>query len=204
MDKYDLSLAAQKVYDCIWNEYCDWYIEILKGRLYGDDEEDKKTARFVLVKVLKDLLKMLHPFMPFITEEIYSYLPDTNDEFIMLSDFPEYDEKYVFAEEVSELEVAMEIIRAIRNIRAEANAAPSKELTAVIVADKDAEAIIKAGERYIKKMANITDILVTGDKSQVPAEVMSAVVSGAEVNIPLEELVDFKAEAERLAKEKKS
>ena len=203
MDKYDLSLAAQKVYDCIWNEYCDWYIEILKGRLYGDNEEDKQTARFVLVKVLKDLLKMLHPFMPFITEEIWSYLPETEGKFIMLSDFPEYTEEYKFEDEVAELETAMEIIRAIRNIRAEANAAPSKELTAVIIADAESEGKIKAGERYIKKMANITDILVTDDKSKVPAEVMSAVVTGAEVNIPLEELVDFKAEAERLAKEKK-
>ena len=203
MDKYDLSLAAQKVYDCIWNEYCDWYIEILKGRLYGDDEEDKKTARFVLVKVLKDLLKMLHPFMPFITEEIWSYLPETEGQFIMLSDFPEYKENYQFETEVAELETAMEIIRAIRNIRAEANAAPSKELTAVIIADKESEDKIKVGERYIKKMANITEILVTDDKSKVPAEVMSAVVTGAEVNIPLEELVDFKAEADRLAKEKK-
>ena len=203
MDKYDLSLAAQKVYDCIWNEYCDWYIEILKGRLYGDNEEDKQTARFVLVKVLKDLLKMLHPFMPFITEEIWSYLPETDDQFIMLSEFPEYKEEYKFETEVAELETAMEIIRAIRNIRAEANAAPSKELTAVIVADNESAEKIQAGERYIKKMANITDILVTDDKARVPAEVMSAVVTGAEVNIPLEELVDFKAEAERLAKEKK-
>ena len=203
MDKYDLSLAAQRVYDCIWNEYCDWYIEILKGRLYGNDEEDKKTARFVLVKVLKDLLKMLHPFMPFITEEIWSYLPETEGKFIMLSDFPEFSEKYTFENEVAELEMAMDIIRAIRNIRAEANAAPSKELTAVIVSDENSKAVIEASERYIKKMANITEILVTEDKSKVPAEVMSAVVTGAEVNIPLDELVDFKAEAERLAKEKK-
>ena len=141
--------------------------------------------------------------MPFITEEIWSYLPETEGQFIMLSDFPEFHEKYTFEHEVAELEMAMEIIRAIRNIRAEANAAPSKELTAVIVADAQSKDIIEASERYIKKMANITEILVTKDKSQVPAEVMSAVVTGAEVNIPLEELVDFKAEAERLAKEKK-
>lgn len=141
--------------------------------------------------------------MPFITEEIWSYLPETDDQFIMLSEFPEYKEEYKFETEVAELETAMEIIRAIRNIRAEANAAPSKELTAVIVADNESAEKIQAGERYIKKMANITDILVTDDKARVPAEVMSAVVTGAEVNIPLEELVDFKAEAERLAKEKK-
>lgn len=203
MDKFDLSMAAQRVYDCIWNEYCDWYIEILKGRLYGDDEDDKQTARYVLVRVLKDLLKMLHPFMPFITEEIWSHLPEDEQKFIMLSDFPEYDEKLEFAEEVAELETSMEIIKAIRNIRAEADASPGKALTAVIVSEGEALERIRKGERYIKKMANITDILLTEDKGQVPAEVMSAVVTGAEINIPLDELVDFRAEFERLSKEKK-
>lgn len=203
MDKFDLSLAAQKAYDLIWNEYCDWYIEILKGRLYGDDEADKEVARFVLVKVLKDMLKMLHPFMPFITEEIWSYLPKENDSFIMVDTFPKYDEKYVFEKEVEELETAMEAIKAIRNIRAEAEASPGKQLTAVIVAIGEDLEKIKLGERYIKKMANITDITFAEDSSNVPAEVMSAVINGAEINIPLDELVDFAAEFERLSKEKK-
>lgn len=203
MDKFDLSLAAQRVYDCIWNEYCDWYIEIVKGRLYGDDEEDKKTARYVLVRTLTDLLKLLHPFMPFITEEIYSYLPKEKEGFIMVERFPEFDENLTFEEEVSELETAMEAIKAIRNIRAEAEAAPSKVLTAVVVASGDELEKIKLGERYIKKMANISEILFTEDKSKVPAEVMSAVINGAEINIPLDELVDFAVEFERLSKEKK-
>lgn len=203
MDKFDLSLAAQRVYDVIWNEYCDWYIEIVKGRLYGDDEEDKKVARYVLVRNLKDMLKMLHPFMPFITEEIWSYLPKEKEGFIMLDSFPEFDEKYTFEDEVAELETAMEAIKAIRNIRAEAEAAPSKTLTAVIVASGEELEKIKLGERYIKKMANISEILFTEDKTKVPAEVMSAVINGAEINIPLDELVDFAAEFERLSKEKK-
>lgn len=203
MDKFDLSLAAQRVYDCIWNEYCDWYIEIVKGRLYGDDEEDKKTARYVLVRTLTDLLKMLHPFMPFITEEIYSYLPKEKEGFIMVEKFPEFDENLTFEREVSELETAMDAIKAIRNIRAEAEAAPSKVLTAVIVASGDELDKIKLGDRYIKKMANISEILFTEDKSKVPAEVMSAVINGAEINIPLDELVDFAVEFERLSKEKK-
>ncbi len=203
MDKFDLSLAAQRVYDVIWNEYCDWYIEIVKGRLYGDDEEDKKVARYVLVRNLKDMLKMLHPFMPFITEEIWSYLPKEKEGFIMLDSFPEFDEKYTFEDEVAELETAMEAIKAIRNIRAEAEAAPSKTLTAVIVSSGEELEKIKLGERYIKKMANISEILFTEDKTKVPAEVMSAVINGAEINIPLDELVDFAAEFERLSKEKK-
>lgn len=203
MDKFELSMAAQKVYDLIWNEYCDWYIEIVKGRLYGDDEEDKKTARFVLVKALGDMLKMLHPFMPFITEEIWSYLPKEKDGFIMLESFPEYNSAYEFAKETAELELTMEAVKAIRNIRAEADAAPSKTLTAVIIAEGNELEAVKECERYICQMANISEILFTEDKSAVPAEAMSAVINGAEIHIPLEELVDFKAEAERLAKEKK-
>ena len=202
MDKFDLSLAAQKVYDTIWNEYCDWYIEIVKGRLYGDDEEDKQVARYVLVRTLKDMLKMLHPFMPFITEEIWSYLPET-EGFIMVDSFPEYDEKLAFEKEVAVLETAMEAIKAIRNIRVEAEAAPSKVLSAVIVSEGEALEQISLAERYIKKMANISDVVFTSNKEDVPAEVMSAVIGGSEINIPLDELVDFKAEFERLSKEKK-
>ncbi|MEE1038549.1 MAG: valine--tRNA ligase [Eubacterium sp.] len=202
MDKFDLSLAAQKVYDTIWNEYCDWYIEIVKGRLYGDDEDDKQVARYVLVRTLKDMLKMLHPFMPFITEEIWSYLPET-EGFIMVDSFPEYDEKLAFEKEVAVLETAMEAIKAIRNIRVEAEAAPSKVLSAVIVSEGEALEQISLAERYIKKMANISDVVFTSNKEDVPAEVMSAVIGGSEINIPLDELVDFKAEFERLSKEKK-
>ncbi|MEG0291617.1 MAG: valine--tRNA ligase [Anaerovoracaceae bacterium] len=209
MDKFDLSLAAQRVNDVIWNEYCDWYIEIVKGRLYGDDEADKEVARMVLVKALKDMLKMLHPFMPFITEEIWSYLPqgeanaDNDENFLILESWPVYDETKTYNAEVVKLEAAMEIIKTIRNIRAEADAAPSKALTAVILATGENLEIVKAGERYIKKIANITDILYTENKEEAPEEAMSAVTGYGEIFIPLDELVDFAAEFERLTKEKK-
>lgn len=210
LDKFDLALAGQRVYELIWNEYCDWYIELVKKRLWGDDEEDKKVVRFVLVMVLKNMLELLHPFMPFITEEIWSFLPHSlcereknPDCFLIKADWPEYSQDRVFAEEESKLEVAMEAIRAIRNIRAEADAAPSKQLSAVILAEGLKLETIKGGERYIKDLANITDIQFVTDKSQVPDEVMSAVIEGIELFIPLDDLVDFHTEFDRLTKEKK-
>lgn len=209
MEKFDLALAGQRVYELIWNEYCDWYIEIVKGRLYGEDEADKAAARYVLVKALKDMLRMLHPFMPYITEEIWSFLPkeaaakDNPDNFLIKERWPEYEETAIYEKEVKKLDMAMEAIRSIRNIRAEAEAAPSRQLTAVIVAQSDALETVRAGERYIKKLANITDITFTEDKSAVPEEAMSAVIGGAEIFIPLDDLVDYKAELERLTKEKK-
>lgn len=210
LEKFDLALAGQRAYDLIWNEYCDWYIEIVKGRLYGDDEEDKKVARAVLVKALKDMLRLLHPFMPYITEEIWAYLPaskkadDRNPEnFLIKETWPEYIEALTFAEESEKIEMAMAIIKSIRNIRAEADAAPGKKLSAVILSAEGKEQVVKAGERHIKKLANITEITFITDKSEVPEEVMSAVVDGAEVFIPLDDIMDYEAEYDRLVKEKK-
>ncbi|WP_312353468.1 valine--tRNA ligase [Aminipila sp.] len=214
MEKFDLSLAGQRAYEVIWNEYCDWYIELVKGRLYGDDEEDKKIARYVLVRVLKDMLKLLHPFMPFITEEIWSFLPKSDKErekaaeavnsehFLIKESWPVFDEAYTYEEEVNKLEMAMETIRAIRNIRAEAEAAPSRKLRAILVASGKNLEYIQAGERYIKALGNITEITFTENKSEVPEEVMSAVMGAVELFIPLDDLLDYKAEFERLTKEK--
>ncbi|WP_282751887.1 class I tRNA ligase family protein, partial [Emergencia timonensis] len=210
LEKYDLALAGQRVYELIWNEYCDWYIELVKKRLWGDDEEDKKVVRFVLVMVLKNMLEMLHPFMPFITEEIWSFLPHSDCErednpncYLIKAKWPEVSEARRFAAEEERLETAMEAIRAIRNIRAEAEAVPSKKLTAVIYAEGEKLDTIKSGERYIKDLANITDIKFVTDKAEVPEEVMSAVIEGIEIFIPLDDLVDFNAEFDRLTKEKK-
>ncbi|MDD7719309.1 MAG: valine--tRNA ligase [Eubacteriaceae bacterium] len=210
LEKYDLALAGQRVHELIWNEYCDWYIELVKKRLWSDDEEDKKVVRFVLVMALKNMLEMLHPFMPFITEEIWSFLPHSDCEregnpdcFLIKAKWPEFDENRVFTEEENKIEVAMEAIRAIRNIKAEADAAPSKALDAFIYAEEEKMDVVKAGERYIRDLANIKNITFVTDKKDVPEEVMSAVISGAEIFIPLDELVDFNAEFERLTKEKK-
>lgn len=209
MERFDLALAGDRAYDLIWNEFCDWYIEIVKGRLYGDDEEDKKVARAVLVKALKDMLRLLHPFMPYITEEIWAYMPkdeptkDNPNGYLIKEQWPVYDEAYTFVAEAEKLEMAMSIIRSIRNIRAEADAAPSKKLTATIVCGEGKADVVKTGERYIKKLANITDITFADSKADVPEDVMSAVVDGAEVFIPLDDIMDYAAELERLQKEQK-
>ncbi len=203
LDKFELSLAAQKIYELIWNEFCDWYIELVKVRLYGQDEEDKKICRCVLVLALKDMLKLLHPFMPFITEEIWSFLPKGEGQgFLMKESWPVFRETLRFAEEEEKLNTAMEAIRAIRNIRAEADAAPSKKLHAIILASgKEAQAL-QSGQQYLKNMANIQEICFAESKQQVPDEVMSAVMNHVEIYIPLDDLLDYKAEYERLQKEK--
>ncbi|MDY5423011.1 valine--tRNA ligase [Hornefia butyriciproducens] len=208
MGKFDLALAGQRVYDLIWNEYCDWYIEIIKKRFWSDDEEDKKTARFVAVYAMKNMLKLLHPFMPFITEEIWSYLPHSEEEsrggngYLISAEWPVAGEGKHFAAEETILNMAMEAITAIRNIRGEAGAPPSRKLTAVIVAQGEDLSRIREGERYIRELANLTEITFTETKDGVPGDAMSAVIAGAQIFIPLEELVDIDAELERLTKEK--
>lgn len=209
MEKFDLALAGQRVYDLIWNEYCDWYIEIVKGRLYGEDEEDKKVARRILVDALKDMLRLLHPFMPFITEEIWGFLPREGsdpknpDGFLIKDKWPTYREELNYEKEAAHVEMAKEVIRAIRNIRAEAEAPPSKALTAFIASSGEAGESCLAAERTIKKLANVTAINFVQETEELPQEVMSAVIPGAEIFIPLDQLVDYKAEWDRLKKEHK-
>lgn len=206
LDKFELGLAAQRVYDLIWNEYCDWYIELIKSRLYGTDEEDKKTARFVLQKVLKDLLKLLHPFMPFITEEIYGYLPkdpatkDNPNSLLIRAQWPVYDPEMDYGEAVYRIETAMEIIKAVRNIRAEADAAPGRKLTMEIRTSALAD-VIPEIQSYIRNMANITDIKVIPADATAVDDAMTAAVKDAEILIPLQDLVDFDEEIKRLEKE---
>ncbi len=210
MEKFDLALAGQKVYETIWNEYCDWYIEMVKSRLYGDDEEDKKTARGVLVQALKDQLRMLHPFMPFITEEIWSHLPkdkmnqkyDNPEGFLIKESWPAYTEEKIYEQEAAVINMSMDAIKAIRNIRAEAEAIPSRKLRAVIIADGEKADSLKSGQRHIMNLANITAIEFICDREKAPQEVMSAEIDGATILIPLEDLLDYQAEFERLTKEK--
>ncbi|MDO4552156.1 MAG: valine--tRNA ligase [Bacillota bacterium] len=206
MDAFDLALGAQKVWELIWNEYCDWYIELVKGRLYGADEADKAVVRRVLLATLKDMLRLLHPFMPFITEEIWSHLPERRG-YLIRDSWPCYKESRRYPEEVAGLETAMDIIRSIRNIRAEAGAVSGKKLHAAIVAEGEELRRARAGERYIRELANVEALRFADREAGGPApdreeEAMSAVVGTTEIFIPLAELVDYKAEAERLQKEK--
>ncbi len=203
LEKFELSLAGQRIYDFIWNEYCDWYIEIVKSRLYGEDGPDRETAVYTLTRVMRDMLKLLHPFMPFITEEIWSFLPGAEKEGMLIqSSWPVYDRALENPQAAEKIEMAMEAVRSIRNIRAEAGALPSRKLTAFILAQGETLEILKEDQRYICSLANITHITYTSRREEVPGEVMSAVVPGAEIFIPLDDLLDYQAEKERLEKER--
>ncbi len=207
LDKFELGLAGQKVYELIWDVYCDWYIEMVKSRLYGDDEEDKKIARYVLTKVLKDLLKFLHPFMPFITEEIWGSLPHDDgktgrDAMLIRADWPVYDPAMDYAKSVKRINATMAVTKAVRNIRAEADAAPAKKLNLIIKTDRLADEISTVEER-VRKLANVINIDIKGSDYEMPSDVMTAVIDGAEIAVKLDELVDKAAEIERLTREKK-
>ncbi len=202
LEKFELGMAAQRVYDFIWNEYCDWYIEIVKPKLYGADGVDKDTARFVLIKVLKDMLKLLHPFMPFITEEIWSYLPNTSER-LVIAEWPEYSEEENFEESEINLEFIMEAVRSIRNIRAEMNVLPSRKARAIFIPSKDeAKMFIESGANYFATLANITEVKIVNDKTEIGVDTASSVIDGTEIYLPLADLIDFEKEVERLEKEK--
>jgi len=202
LEKFELGMAAQRVYDFIWNEYCDWYIEIVKPRLYGDDGDDKDTARFVLIRVLKDMLKLLHPFMPFITEEIWSYLPDTSSRLVR-ANWPEYTEEEISEEAEENIEFIMEAVRSIRNTRAEMNVLPSRKARAIFIpSNTKARHFIESGEKYFSTLANITEVKIVNDKKEIGEDTASSVIDGTEIYLPLADLIDYEKEIERLEKEK--
>ena len=182
----------------------------MKKRLWSDDEEDKAVVRFVLVMVLKEELKLLHPFMPFITEEIWDFLPHADaekegcrNEYLISAKWPEFSESRCFSEEEQIVNMAMEAITAIRNARAEAEAAPSRSLTAVIQADGEDLDRIRSGERYIRDLANLSDMTFINGGQEGPEDAVSKVIAGAQIFIPMADLVDFEEEYQRLSKEKK-
>ena len=195
LEKFELGIAIQKLYDFIWDVFCDWYIEISKIRLQSGEGAD--TAKAVLVYVLTDILKLLHPFMPFITEEIYQALPH-DEEAIIISKWVEYDEKLNFSAEEAEIEKIMEAIRAIRNRRAEMNIPPSKKASVFVeTADTDS---FSAGVEFIKRLASASDVSVAESFDDL-GNVVTIITNDAKIYIPLGELVDFEAERKRLEKE---
>ncbi|RKD31799.1 valine--tRNA ligase [Thermohalobacter berrensis] len=202
MNKFELGIAAQKLYDFIWSEYCDWYIEMVKPRLYGEDENSKNTARYVLLTVLKDILKLLHPFMPFITEEIWQHLPNTDGSLIKAK-WPQYQEEHNNDKAEREISFIMEAVKNIRNIRAEANVAPSKKAKVIFVTtDEEIKSILDNGRNHFANLAAASDIEIRDNKEGIGEDAMSAVVEACEIYMPLEELVDIEKEIERLEKEK--
>ena len=201
MDKFDLGIAAQKIYDCAWTEYCDWYIEIVKPRLYGDDVEAKKAALYTLTYVLETILKLLHPYMPFITEEIYTYLP-TVEGSIVIAQWPHYKEEDNMASEEEMMELAMDGIRNIRNARAEMDVPPSKKAKVIIVPAEGKKSAVEATKEYFVTLASASMVEIAETEENIPEDAVSVVINGAKIFIPLDELVDFEKEKERLTKEK--
>ena len=202
LENYDFGVAIQKIYDFIWNEFCDWYIEIVKPRLYGENSESKLTAQTVLNKVLMDSLKLLHPIMPFITEEIYQKLYNKDSESIMISNFPDYDLKDDFKSEEMQVEKLKDIITEIRNLRANLNVHPSKKAELIFVTTKYTELINKS-EEFLKKLGFSDKIIVQENKDGIASNAMSIITEGLELYIPFEELVDVEEERKRLEEEKK-
>lgn len=200
LNNYDLGVWTQKVYDFIWGEFCDWYIEMVKPRLYDKENKTREAAQYTLNKVLGDSLKLLHPIMPFITEEIYTKLYN-NDESIMISSWPQYSEEFNFAKEEKQIEKIKQIIIGIRNIRTNMNVHPAKKSTLIFVTENDKEMIINSQE-FIKKLGFADKIIVQGNKNNIPQNAMSVLSEELEVYLPFDELVDIEEEKKRLQGEK--
>ncbi|HQD41485.1 MAG TPA: valine--tRNA ligase [Bacillota bacterium] len=202
MQKYELGIAAQKLYDFIWGEYCDWYIELVKHRLYDRGSKTGDTARRVLHYGLDRLLRLLHPFMPFITEEIWQHLPHEG-ETITLAEWPKSDGSFRDEKAEQQMEAIMEAIRAIRNIRAEMDVAPSRKANVIIVSErKETRDLFANNSVYIERLAAASRVTVREDKGGIPSDAVSAVIEGAQIYIPMEELLDIEKEIERLEREK--
>ncbi len=201
LENYDLGIALDNIYNFIWNEFCDWYIEMSKPRLYSDDKETKVQVSYVLDYVFGMSLKLLHPFMPFVTSEIYPKLVKYNDKELMVSKWPKTNGESEFNKEEAEVEKLKELIGEIRNIRSEMNVHPSKKSKLIFITEN--EELIKESEEFLLKLGFANKIEFEKDESKIPTNAVSIVVDDIKLFIPFEELVDIKEEIERLTNEKK-
>ena len=199
LDKYELGIAVQKIYDFIWDSYCDWYIELTKARLYGEDEASKRVAQQVLLYVLDQLLRLMHPFMPFITEEIWQAIPHEG-EALIAAKWPEYAEALSFKAEETAMESIMTAIRAVRNRRAEMNVPPSKKCTLYIVTGK--QALFQSGAGFMTRLAYADEVIISDKEPEGHASMASCVTHDATLYMPMSQLVDVQKELERIAKER--
>ncbi|MDE6851664.1 MAG: class I tRNA ligase family protein, partial [Lachnospiraceae bacterium] len=204
-EKYVLGVAVQKIYYLIWTEFCEWYIEMVKPRLYANEENpiSANAAFWTLKTVLLDSLKLLHPYMPFITEEIFCTL-QSEEESIMISPWPEYQEKWHDPDAETGIELAKNLIRGIRNIRSEMNVQPSRKAKVYIVAD-DAETAKRLEDlrNVYFHLISASDVMVQQDKTGIEDNAVSVVIDKAVIYMPVSDLVDLEKEKERLTKEKK-
>ena len=202
MDKYDLGIAVQKLYDFAWEEFCDWYIEMVKPRLYNKEDATRHAALWTLKTVMINVLKMLHPYIPFITEEIFMGLQD-REESIMISSWPVYKEEWNFQVEEEEISLIKEAVRSIRNVRSEMNVPPSRKAQVFVVSENEKVLdIFNRGKVFFATLASASEVVMQKDKAGIDEDAVSAVIPETVLYMPLAELVDFKKEIERLTKEK--
>ncbi|MBQ9992008.1 MAG: class I tRNA ligase family protein, partial [Firmicutes bacterium] len=199
LDKYELGEAARAIYDFAWDEFCDWFVELAKNRLYNGTPVQRYTAQTVLVKVLSGTLELLHPFMPFLTEELWQYLPHEG-ETIMLAKYPEKSDYPDAPQDAEEMALIMDVIRALRNIRSEMGVQPGKKAEIVCITNADNAAVLEKGRAYILQLAHgeSLQILTEGD---APEQAAAAHVKGIDLYMPLKGLIDFDKELARLKKE---
>ena len=202
-DEGDFGLSASRIYDFAWSEFCDWYIELAKPWLNGEDEDRKRNVQAVLLYVLEGMLKLLHPFMPFLTEEVYRYLPGA-DGFLMLKDWPQPEEGLSFPEEARDMQAVMDMIRAIRNLRAEMKVSVGKRTRLMLLAKEGWQAGLSHAEPYFKRLAGASQVELIADAAQLTEKTVSAVTDAGTVYIPLGDLVDIDKEIARLEKEQKA
>ena len=201
MDKYELGIAVQKVYDFIWEEFCDWYIEMVNPRLYNDGDTTKSAALWTLKTVLVNALKLLHPYMPFITEEIFCTL-QSEEESIMISKWPEFTEEWHFAEDEAAVEMIKEAVRGIRNVRTGMNVPPSKKAKVFVVSESEnVRNTFENGKVFFATLGSASEVTVQADRSGIDEDAVSAVLPEAVIYMPFAELVDIDKEIERLQKE---
>jgi len=202
LERYDLGEAARVIYEFVWDEFCDWYIEMIKPCLYGKEADlSRKTAQSVLARVLRQTMELLHPFMPFITEEIWQHLPHTGQT-VMLAVWNSGDEKWIDEEAEHDMAVISEVIKAIRNLRSEMNVPPGKKAEAILLAqDQDVLRTLEKGRAYIMNLASLSELNVQVTQPEKPQQAVAAIVSGVEVYLPLKGLIDLEKELARLEKE---
>ena len=195
MEKYEIGLACSELQDFFWNDFCDWYIELSKPYLYGTDENKKADVLSVLIYVLKNTLKLLHPYIPFITEEIYQHIPGVKES-IMVSEYPRYNSKLAYRKDAEDCKYVMSIITAIRQIRADTGCAPSKKVDLYIVTEK--KRLIEKASIYVEKLANIGTVKFIESKDEITVKTVSVVLDKTSLFVPLGELVDLEKEVIRL------
>ncbi len=201
MERFELGIAADKIYSFIWEEFCDWYIEMVKPRLYGEDNDTKQAALWTLKTVLVKALKLLHPYMPFVTEEIFCTLQD-EEESIMISDWPVYDEANVYTDEEEAMEMMKEAVRSIRNVRTGMNVPPSRKAKVYVVAEEEAvRQVFDRSKVFFATLGSASEVIVQADKTGIPEDAVPAVIPQAAIYMPFAELVDIDKELERLRRE---